>query len=140
MRFLLIIMALLGSSTLALAHDNPKVTHLVFANGSLHAHCEWAKGPITREESNLKIQWMNGETHEPTALPGTFTVVLYMPAMHHGSAPTQIEHILNEQGEAVLGAYDVSNIYFTMAGEWDVRVAVKYPDGTSEMQVIKIQL
>jgi hypothetical protein len=42
-------------------------------------------------------------------------VVLWMPVMNHGSAKVVLNH-------SAAGVYDVSNVYFVMSGEWEVRV------------------
>lgn len=120
-------------------HGAP-MTHLVFANGEIHAHAAWQSGPEVSKESLLKIEWKNGADHSPTEPPGTFEVVLWMPLMGHGSAKTQIQRVMDDQGQPLAGVFAISNIYFIMGGDWDVNVALTFADGKKETHVIKVSL
>jgi hypothetical protein len=117
------------------------MAHLKFSNGAIHAHCLWLQGPQTMNESILQINWMNGADHSPMELPGTFTVKLVMPSMPEmQNPPTQIAPLLDKDGTALVGAYQVSSIYFTMGGDWEVQVTVTYADGSQETQAIALDL
>lgn len=120
-------------------HDTP-MAHLTFAKGAVHAHATWQAGPQVSTESLLKVEWKSGADHSPTEPPGTFEVVLWMPSMGHGSAPTQIQRVLDAQGQPLVGAYEISNMYFVMGGDWDVNLTLTYQDGTKETQTIKVNL
>jgi hypothetical protein len=50
--------------------------------------------------------------------PQTLGVTLWMPSMGHGSAPVTIEKLSD-------GHYLVSDVYFVMSGDWDIRVQQK---------------
>ena len=122
------------------AHAHPgHGGHLMFAGGKIHAHLSWDQGPDGNGgESIMRLEWHDGATHaliEP-GLP--FDVSLWMPSMGHGSAPTQIQRVLDNQGQVVTGTYQIRNMYFVMAGDWDVRVTLKYQDGTTETQTWSI--
>ena len=117
-----------------------RTTHLVFANGAIHAHCTWTQGPQSPDESILQIEWKDGVTHNAIEPPGAFRVALFMPEMGHGSAPTQLERMLNPSGNAIPGAYRVTSIYFTMPGAWLVNVTLKFNDGHEETQAIHVQI
>ena len=117
----------------AQAHDHH---HLKFANGIIHAHASWETGPQVSQESMLQIEWKNGADHAPTE-PGSFEVVLWMPSMGHGSAPTQIERVLDAQGQPLIGVYRVTNIYFVMGGEWQVQVILN-KQGVKETQSFRV--
>ncbi len=121
-------------------HDPGHMVHLIFQGGTVHAHVQWETGPRTPDESILRIEWKNGRDHTPITAPGEFKVELWMPDMGHGSAPTTVTPIMDTDGNPVLGAYRVSNVYFTMGGAWDVRVILNLPDGTSETQTLKVKL
>ncbi len=118
----------------ALAHPGHG-GHLMFSGGKIHAHLSWDQGPDGNGgESKMHLEWHDGATHaliEP-GLP--FAVSLWMPRMGHGSAPTQLQRVLDSQGQVLTGTYQVSNMYFVMPGDWDVRVTLKYQDGTEETQ------
>lgn len=121
-------------------HDHAGMTHLVFAKGAVHTLVKWTTGPVVTSESIMKVQWMNGMTHTQAEPPGAFEVSLFMPSMGHGSAPTKIQHLNDAQGQPLVGAYEVSNIYFMMGGDWQVRVTLKYQDGSTETQTMDLNL
>lgn len=60
-------------------------------------------------------------------------VVLWMPSMGHGSAPVQI------QKEAD-GIYHITNIYFVMPGEWEIRVTLKKSGQTADQFFIPLMV
>lgn len=129
-------------SNLASAHDHSGMSHLVFANGALHAHATWVKGPQVADESVLRLEWKNGTNHTPTEPPGNFEVVLWMSmsGKGHGSAPTQIMRVLDPNGQIVVGTYDVTGMYFVMGGDWQVNVTLNFPNGTKETQTINLNI
>ena len=118
----------------AFAHSGHE-GHLVFADGKIHAHLSWEHGPDgSGGESKMRLEWHDGATHalfEP-GLP--FSVSLWMPSMGHGSGPTQIQAVLNRNGEVVTGTYLVTNMYFLRMADWEIRVTMKYPDDREETQ------
>ncbi len=136
-KFVFLFTCLLSLSSSAFA---ARVTHLVFANGTIHARCTWTQGPQSPDESLLRVEWVRSSDHAPIEPPGSFKVALFMPGMGHGSAPTQLQRVLDEQGRAILGSYQVSNMYFTMRGEWVVNVTLKFPDGSEETKAISVRL
>ena len=86
MKLWLLVLALLF--TLGVNAPARAATALNFS-GSV-AELAWEKGPQSPEESVLRLTWKNagGQT---TEAPGAFKVVLFMPSMGHGSAPTFVE-------------------------------------------------
>lgn len=51
-------------------------------------------------------------------LPAGFSVFLWMSSMGHGSGPVTIKKLDT-------GIYDVSDVYFIMDGEWQIRIQLK---------------
>lgn len=129
----------------AFAHSGHE-GHLVFSEGEIHAHLSWEHGPVSSGESKMRLEWHDGATHGLTDPGLPFSVSLWMPSMDgmpsrgHGSAPTQINPVLNEKGDVVIGTYLVTNMYFLMAGDWEIRVHMKHIDGTEETQTWPIIL
>lgn len=54
-------------------------------------------------------------------------VILWMPSMGHGSSPVQMQKIEN-------GHYRVSNVFFVMPGDWDIRIQLK--DGKNVVEEV----
>lgn len=109
--------------------------HLRFNDGKIHAHLEWITEPNTHgDEAKLRLEWHNGLTHQLMEPDFQFDVILWMPSMGHGSAPTSIARINDANGNTLTGTFAVSNMYFIMPGDWEVRFAIKYADGREEVQ------
>lgn len=130
MKLWLLVLALLF--TLGVNAPARAATALNFS-GSV-AELAWEKGPQSPEESVLRLTWKNagGQT---TEAPGAFKVVLFMPSMGHGSAPTFVEPARDASG-----AYRVSRLYFTMPGAWEVRVVLKSVSGTEETRALSLEI
>lgn len=112
--------------------------HLVFRNNTIHLHTNFEKPPTVGTESILLIQARNGSDHTILDLKENIEVELWMPSMGHGSAPTQVERVLDAQGNPLPGAYRVRNIYFIMGGDWDVRITLTDKKGTVESQILNL--
>lgn len=110
------------------------------ANQTVEAHLAWIQGPRVDTESILDLQFVDSETQQPAILAEELKVTVFMPMMGHGSSPTTITALKDASGKSIPGAYQVSKIYFTMGGEWEVRITLKNADGTSQTQTVKVNL
>ncbi len=108
---------------------------LIFAEGALRAELSWTQGPRLNEASAMKIEWISGVDQTRTEPPGPVKVSLWMPAHGHGSSPVTLAKLGSEPG-----VYQASDMYFTMAGDWDVRVNLKYSNGREETKMLKVTL
>lgn len=113
---------------------------IFFKNGSVQIDLQFVKPPQVGEESMMIVQAKEARTQQPVDLHEELSVELWMPSMGHGSAPTQVERILNQYGDRVVGAYRVRNMYFVMDGEWEVRVILVDERGQQEVQSIRLNL
>jgi hypothetical protein len=134
-----LIMGLFFSVMTFAQHSHENQIELKFEKSGVHAQVRWLKGPIVSEESKLLVEWKTISAQKATN-PGSFKVSISMPEMDHGSAPTQIEQAVDKQGKAILGLYKVNEIYFTMGGHWEVKIAIKQADGSVESQTFSIHL
>ena len=64
---------------------------------------------------------------------GEVAMMLWMPAMGHGSSPIKISPL----GD---GVYSASQIYFIMPGSWEVRVQIKKNHQLFEQAVLAVTL
>lgn len=117
--------------------ENPLSHHLVFSKSQIHAHTAWAEKPRVGVENILKIEWRSAQDHSLVE-PANFEVSLWMPSMGHGSAPTQKNPTVDGFGNILPGLYEISNIYFTMGGDWQVILTVTNVDGSQESQVLDL--
>jgi hypothetical protein len=113
----------------------PTHHEMEFTKSGLKAHLEWVVIPDGKGgESILRVQFtklIDGSAIEPKG----FAVVLWMPSMNHGSAPTQIQRAVDQQGNIIPGTFDVRNMYFLMPGDWEVRFTLKNENISDEIQV-----
>ncbi|MCO5113390.1 MAG: FixH family protein [Bdellovibrionaceae bacterium] len=116
------------------------MVHLTFAQAGVHAHVMWELGPVVGAESRLRVEWKSALDHSSVSPSGDFEVVLWMPSMNHGSAPTLVQNLVDENGKALIGVYEVSNIYFVMGGDWEVRLTLIGADGTFETQTFALDV
>ncbi len=111
------------------ASANPSLT---FRDGS-RAELTWLKGPaLVPEESILQLKWFSsaGQSARPIALP---MVDFQMPQHGHGTSPVAVT-------ETEPGTFIVSEIYFTMPGDWEISVTVSAPSGVEETQKLLLPL
>ncbi|MFN8943405.1 MAG: hypothetical protein ACK5WZ_02140 [Pseudobdellovibrionaceae bacterium] len=90
-----------------------------FGQSSLCVDLVWEQLPTEDLRGIFKLKFYRLEDPsvmvEPNLAP---SVVLWMPSMGHGSAPVQIQKVSD-------GIYQISEVYFVMSGEWDIRVQQK---------------
>ena len=127
-------------TTNLLAQPVPPVDTLHFAEGALKVELKWLLGPRTPAVSEMKMEWKNGTDQTRVEPPGPVKVTLWMP-MHghpghnhgHPSSPVTLTKL-----GAEAGVYQASDMYFTMQGDWEVRVKLKYSNGREETQVLTV--
>jgi YtkA-like len=130
---------LLGSVSLAHeGHTHPLAGHLSYKNNTLHIHASFPVTPVLGQEATLVLEAKEAATHQAVALTDKVSVVLWMPSMGHGSAPTVVENAVDTNGNLILGSYNVHRVFFIMGGDWEVRVTLTAVDGKSETQVFKV--
>lgn len=118
------IFVFLTAAMLALpCFGRPAQGRLSFRNGALEALLSWDRGPgANGGESILRIEWRDGATGSAVEPGASFGVRLWMPSMGHGSAPTQLQRVLDGEGRLLTGVYQATNVYFPMPGEWNVEL------------------
>lgn len=122
-------------------HDHRSLAvHLSYKQNTLHLHARFPTAPFVNQESLLILEAQDAKTHKPLDLKDNIEVVLWMPSMRHGSAPTQVERAVDANGNLLLGAFNVRNVYFIMGGEWEVRVTLIDAQGAQETKSFNVTL
>ena len=93
---------------------------------------EWEKKP-TDEEFGSFILRTGQSSNDPEDVDGNLAVVLWMPSMGHGSSPVTVERIAK-------GTYRASKVFFTMPGDWEIRIQRKVGGRVAEQTAIAIRL
>lgn len=84
-----------------------------FSTTQVCAQITWLKTPSSTDAAEFTLE-LSGDT----ALFDDVSILLWMRSMGHGSAPVKIQKISATQ-------YHVTNVYFIMPGDWDVRLTLK---------------
>ena len=84
---------------------------------NLCASITWESEPTESTKGVFLLKFTNvaGAATAPAQAVG---VKLWMPAMGHGSSPIQLAAVS-------AGVYRVSDVYFVMAGRWEIHVQLK---------------
>ncbi|MBN8542499.1 MAG: FixH family protein [Deltaproteobacteria bacterium] len=122
-------------------HHPPALAgHLSFKQNTLHIHASFPNDPVVNKDSLLVLEAKVASTHKETELTDNVDVVLWMPSMGHGSAPTQVERAVDANGNILTGVFNVRNVFFIMGGEWEVRVTLTDAQGARETKSFKVTL
>lgn len=114
---------------------------LYFNHGTLHANCNWQQGPQLKNESILKIEWTKASNNAAIDPSGNFELALTMPEMPDMPvAPTQLNRVIDQHGNPLLGKYLVRSIYFSMKGTWKLRLNLTNENGHQETQEISLDI
>ena len=129
------------TAVLAQGHTHsPYSGHLVFKNNTLHMHASFSTEPKVGAKSVMVLEAKDPATHQTIEFNENINVVLWMPSMGHGSAPTQVARATDANGNNIPGTFLVSNVYFMMGGDWEIRVTLTDAQGVQETQSFAIQL
>lgn len=107
---------------------------LAFPQTGVCAQIVWEQPATDEQEGTFVIHWKSLEDvslHAELSLP--VSVVLWMPAMGHGSSPVRIERFAH-------GHDRVSEVNFIMPGEWEIKIQLKDGSNVIEEVVQKISI
>jgi hypothetical protein len=88
----------------------------VFKRVGVCAHASWIFAPEQYEESTIQLRLSDLNTGAPVT-PRGVKLVLDMPSMGHGSAPTKTLM-------KAAGTYEISRIAFFMEGDWTMEFQI----------------
>jgi hypothetical protein len=105
---------------------------LSFALSGLCASYTWATEISSQVEGTLALRfWRANDPTGPYVRPEQEVwLKLWMSSMGHGSSPVTIR-------ELAPGEYEVSRIYFSMPGDWDLRFQLKQGTTVVEQVVVR---
>ena len=109
--------------------DTPAACPLALAQKSLCASITWTTQPSDDDFSAFTLRFWNpaqGTSAGPYLSPAEeLHVNLFMPSMGHGSSPVKIAPAKDLHGQVIPGTYQVSEVYFTMHGEWEIQLELR---------------
>jgi hypothetical protein len=90
-----------------------------FPGSGLSAWIEWEKKPTEEDFGSFLVKIGRPNRADGSPLPieagDELQVVLWMPSMGHGSSPVGVEKVDT-------GTFRASDVFFTMPGDWEIRV------------------
>jgi len=101
---------------------------LVFARAGVCGNTTWVYAPEQYEEATLELRLSQLSSGAPVS-PKAIKLVLDMPSMGHGSAPTKT--VMKSAG-----VYEISRIAFFMEGDWTMDFQILDSNGRVLDQVI----
>ena len=101
---------------------------LTFPQTQLCVKAEWLTGPNS-SEANVLVITLDGDS----SVYDDMSALLWMPSMGHGSAPVQITRLSATQ-------FKISNVYFIMPGDWEVRLTLKRSGQTVDQAALVLMV
>jgi hypothetical protein len=99
---------------------------LEFVNSGLCAALVWIQVPNEDEKGKFNLRFWKKEEPQVHVTPENRMVVkLWMPSMGHGSSPVVVTQDKDVDGNLIAGEYTVSEVYFVMGGEWEIKIQLK---------------
>lgn len=97
-------------------------------------HITWETLPTETATGSFQLEFFSSlNPSERMDIAGEVKVVLWMPAMGHGSSPVTVEKVSS-------GVYKVDRVFFVMPGDWEIRIQVKNGNNVSDEIVQKITI
>jgi hypothetical protein len=115
----------------SIAADGNKQCELRMPVSGICVQLTWEKQPSDSEKGIFTLRFSLNES--PANLANAPKVVLWMPSMGHGSAPVTVQAVSAD-------FYRVSDVYFVMPGEWEIRIQIKDQNGAVDQVVQKITI
>ena len=98
-----------------------------FTTEQLCANYSWRKTPTENDFGSFALTFSqtDGTPADPKM---ALNVIIWMPAMGHGSSPVTITN-------TAVGINIVENVFFSMHGDWQIRVQLKNAAAVVEEQI-----
>lgn len=113
---------------------DPQSDRLLFSKGTIAGRIQWESLPSEGNFSSFVLEIVD-LANDPTNLPPDLRlrVVLWMPSMGHGSSPVKIESLGR-------GLFHVTQVYFIMPGEWEMRLEIRSGEEAYDQATQKIAI
>lgn len=107
---------------------------LVLTQSQLCIDLVWDNLPTNNDTGSFHLLfYQQNNTSVRLDPPYTLAVQLWMPSMGHGSSPVKIQ-------KRDTGIFDVTNVFFVMPGEWEIRIQIKNGSSLVDQAIQKITI
>ncbi len=97
----------------------------------------WEKMPTEKDLGTFTFKISRSNALDQSVVMQDFgdlvSVVLWMPSMGHGSSPVTVDRLDT-------GTFRASRVFFSMPGEWEIRVQVKNGSDVKDQAVLNIKI
>ncbi len=104
------------------AQESKTTCEIKFQKSDLCFSWRWEQIPTASTAGILILKTfrLNLFDQTPVEIDSTYPIslILWMPSMGHGSSPTQTQRL-------DIGTYRISNVFFIMPGEWEMKFQIK---------------
>ncbi len=90
----------------------------VQSDSALQTDLIWEQLPTTNQTGSFLLYFTGAVDQKSQILADdVIKVVLWMPAMNHGSSPVTVTKVTDN-------VYKASRVYFMMPGQWEIRIQI----------------
>jgi hypothetical protein len=114
-------------------------TKVEWKKSKVVAAIKWEAGPIVGGNSSALMDFSSTEDKKPTEPPGGIDVVVHKVGNSETFQAT-VTKITDKEGKNFIGKYQVSDLRFTDAGDWQMDITLKYPNQKNDTEIIKIKV
>lgn len=123
-----------GTPSVVILED---VCNVRFQTSQLCVSYAWTKKPSDNSYGEMIVKVWRPNAADGSAVPqdlaGAVAVVLWMPSMGHGSSPVTVERV-------DVGTYRATQVFFSMPGDWEIRVQSKEGETVRDQAVIALRI
>jgi hypothetical protein len=93
----------------------------------------WVTEPTEKTFGEFVFKVFRANLYDGSAvlLPTTARVVLWMPSMSHGSSPVKTDTL-------DVGTFRATRVFFTMRGEWEIRIQIMNGDQVLSEAIVPV--
>lgn len=116
-------------------------TQLSFFGGALVAKMTWLTPPSSTKTTQLKIEVLDAQKQPLDLDPSLVGVGLFMDEMPEmGVEQQNVVSMSDASGSPVAGVFMVSDLQFSMSGQWSVRVTLPDPKNLAKTETQQFSL
>jgi hypothetical protein len=114
-------------------------TQVEWKKSKVIAAIKWEAGPIVGGSSSALMDFTSTTDKKPTEPPGGIDVVVRKVGQAETFQAT-VTKITDKEGKNFIGKYQVSDLKFTEAGDWQMDITLKYPNQKNDTEIVRLKV
>lgn len=114
-------------------------TQIEWKRSKVIAAIKWDSGPIVGGNSSAHLDFSSTADKKPTEPPGGIDVVIHKVGQAETFQAT-VTKITDKEGKNFVGKYQISDLKFTEAGDWQMDITLKYPNQKNDTEFVRINV